>query len=190
MTSLANNYFHDLLDYTTAHTKNDEDAIKMERELQFRLANFFQDNPTPTLLFSQKYSGDVNNNLQKEPLGGPINPLRAGPNNIPTSGYCPDEFPFWNFAEKEHKKENKQDHGTNNDEEIENQNDLVEHFTNENFVDTQIKENFDGSTVIPIIIGVLVIIIVLLGLFFILKKSPKIPPLSTETPGNLFGRFR
>lgn len=187
MTSLAKNYFHDLLDYTTAHTKNDEDAIKMERELQFRLANFFQDNPTPTLLFSQKYSGDVNNNQQKEPLGGPINPLRAGPNNIPTSGYCSDEFPFWNFAEKNKTGQNTgQD--TNN-EEIENQNDLVEHFTNENFVDTQIKENFDGSTVIPIIIGVVVIIIVLLGLFFILKKSPEIPPLSTENPGSLFGKY-
>ena len=186
MTSLAKNYFHDLLDYTTAHTKNDEDAIKMERELQFRLANFFQDNPTPTLLFSQKHSGDVNNNQQKEPLGGPINPLRAGPNNIPTSGYCSDEFPFWNFAEKNKTGQNTgQD--TNN-EEIENQNDLVEQFTNENFVDTQIKENFDGSTVIPII-GVVVIIIVLLGLFFILKKSPEIPPLSTENPGSLFGRY-
>lgn len=188
MTSLAKNYFIDLLHYTNAHTKNDEDAIKMERELQFRLANFFQDNPTPTLLFSQKYSGNINNNLQKEPSGGPINPLRAGPNNIPTSGYCPDEFPFWNFADK-NKTDQKTDQDTNN-EEIENQNDLVEHFTNENFVDTQIKENFDGSTVIPIIIGVVVIIIVLLGLFFILKKSPDIPPLSTENPRNLFGRFR
>lgn len=188
MTSLATNYFNDLLHYTNAHTKNDEDAIKMERELQFRLANFFQDNPTPTLLFSQKFSGDINNNLQKEPLGGFINPLVSGTNNIPTSGNCPDEFPFWTFAEKNNKTDNKTEQDTNydNNEEIENQPDLVEHFTNENFVDTQIKENFDGSTFIPIIIGVVVIIIVLLGLFFILKKSPEIPPLSTE---NLFGRF-
>lgn len=186
MTPLAKNYFHDLLAYTTAHTKNDEDAIKMERELQFRLANFFQNNPTPTLLFSEKYSGIINNNQNKEPLGGPINKLIAGSNNIPTSGYCPDEFPFFNFAEKNNKTDQKTSQDTNN-EEIENQNDLVEHFTNENFVDTQIKENFDGSTIIPIIIGVVVIIIVLLGLFFILKKSPKIPPITNS--GNLFGIF-
>lgn len=186
MTSLAKNYFNELLKFTTAHTKNDEDAIKMERELQFRLANFYQDNPTPTLLFSQQNSGNINNNQQKEPLGGPINPLRSGVYNILTSGYCSDEFPFWDFSKKDNKKQNENEIENEENEEIENEDNLIEKFTNENFVDTQVKENFDGNTYIPIILGIVVTIIVLLGLFFILKKSPAIPSISTE---NLFGRY-
>ena len=177
MTSLGKNYFKELLHYTTDHTKNDTDAIKMERELQFRLANYFQDNPTPTLLFSKKYSGMVDYNDQKEPLGGSINPLRAGENNVPSSGACPPEFPFWSFSEK--KKDKKNENENEKDEKVENHNDLIENFTNEDFKDFGIKENFDGSTIIPIIVGVIVLIVVLLILYFSLRGQ-NIPPISTE----------
>jgi hypothetical protein len=180
MTSVGQNYYKDLLNFSDKHSKNDQDAIKMDYALQKRLSDYFKNNSAPTLLFSKEYSGMIDDGI-KQPLGGPINQLRDGPDNIVGSGFCSQEFEFWDFDKKK----------PNN---IEKQNEIIEKFTNEdynneikeNFINEGIQENFDGNTTIPIIIGISVFIIVMLMLFFLLKGK-KNPPLNTES--SFFGIY-
>ena len=93
--SLGQDFYGNLLNFSTENTDNDQDAIKQNFKLQLRLSDFFRNNQFQTLYNSQLYSGEKTYLDQPAALGGPINPNVGGATNIPGLGIFADEFPFW-----------------------------------------------------------------------------------------------
>ena len=93
--SLGQDFYGNLLNFSTENTDNDQDAIKQNLNLQLRLSNFYRNNQFQTLYNSQLYSGEKTYLGQPAALGGPINPNVGGATNIPGLGIFADEFPFW-----------------------------------------------------------------------------------------------
>lgn len=175
--SIGQRFWEDILQYSTKHTHTDQKAIKEAYDLQLRLNNLAANNPGAILLPSQEYSGIYNNKLEKEPLGGPINPLR---NNIRNNGgeFCSPEFDFQKLGAKKGKNPADDIIVDKNDsiitEDFENvvpqlQNELIEHFTN--------KENFEdggmNTTIILIGIFVLLLICIIIYIYIYLSRNNK-----------------
>ena len=158
--SIGQDFFKDLLHYTNDKTQTDQASIQTDYELQKRLSDFWKNNDKPTLLKSQKYSGEVLLN-KTVPLGGPIN----------FSDGCLTEFPYWSIGNKQSNPEQANiinDDGNDNDNNNDNDNEYIntkEHFT-QNIAN--IKENFNGNTNIVVIV-VILIILLLFVMFFVRK---------------------
>ena len=92
--SLGQSFFQDLLHYSDKHAQDNKE-LETTFALQSRAGSLFKNNTFPTLYKSQQHSGMTNNDGEKNPLGGPINRLVSGTNNLPGTGICSDEFDFW-----------------------------------------------------------------------------------------------
>jgi len=161
--SQGQSFFQDLLNYSDKHSGNSNE-LQTTFALQARAADFFKNNQFPILDKSQKFSGMMDNNGHKNPLGGPINKLVSGTNNLPGTGICSDEFDFWNENKvPSHKNDN-----------LEKQNDIVERYTNtptirENFQEN-FQENFGGNDTWWIILIIVVILLVLVSGYYMYKR--------------------
>ena len=174
--SIGQRFWEDLLHYSTENAKNDEDAIKLTYIYQKRLNNRNANNPGAVLLASQEYSGIINNKLEREPLGGPLNWRRNGIRNKPGSPMCsPDINYFKATGEKERKfdtgdiiidEKNYEKESFENIDSIDSidnevlQNELIEHFTN--------KEEFEGGNKLNLtitIVAIIVIFLISLGIY-------------------------
>jgi hypothetical protein len=169
--SIGQNFFEDILQYSD---KNSKDTTETAYELQARLGIFFKNNGGPTLLKSEKYSGEVGLNGKKEPLGGPINFARNGYGNAPGTPFLSSEFPFWS---------------ANDEFKVENAKNKIENFGNTNvanYVDTNDytsttsnnKEYFSPdedtlSSVLKILIPILILIIIVFCILYIVPQFTK-----------------
>ena len=175
--SKGQDFNNDLLHYTNCNTVNndntlnDEKSIKTAYELQKRLANFWKNNQLSVLLKSQKYSGEVSYNNEPEPLGGPINSSEEG-----------EEFPFWELESKSSNTNEDKNEDTNEDtnedknedtNEDTNEEDKKNNVTNNNvkekFSPLDVKEEFNGGTIVAIIGVILLIIAVIVTQFINFK---------------------
>lgn len=177
--SIGQRFWEDILQYSTEHTNSDQKAIKDAYNKQLRLNDLAANNPGSILLPSQEHSGIINNKLEKEPLGGPINPLRNNIRNI-SGGFCSPEFDFPKLGAKEGKNPADDIIVDKNDsiitEDFENvvdnvpqlQNELIEHFTN--------KENFEdgGMNTTIILIGIFVLLLICIILYIYLSRNNKL----------------
>lgn len=93
--SQGQNFYDNLLNYSTKTTDNNEDAIEQNFNLQLRLSDYFRNNQFQTLNLSKLNSGETTYDGKKSALGGPINPFINGATNLPGTGVMADEFPFW-----------------------------------------------------------------------------------------------
>ena len=161
--SIGQNFFKDLLHYTNDKTQTDKDSIQTDYELQKRLSDFWKNNDKPTLLKSQKYSGEVLLN-KAVPLGGPLN----------LSEECQDEFPYWSIGGNQTNSDIINENENENENDNENDNSDINNNVNENTKEhfTQniygVKENFNGNTTTVII--VVILIILLLSIMFFIRK--------------------
>lgn len=175
--SIGQNFNKDLLEYSDKQTKHhdSEKAIKLTYDLQYRLAHYFQNNDKEILLKSQKNSGMKDEYGKNVPLGGEINFLRHGPDNL--SGTCKglicNEFPFWGTL-NEKKTDDKEDK-----ENFENMDNTIDqpHLMDqpeliENFTMLGQKEHLSGKNTktLTIVIIVVLILLLLMGGFIILYK--------------------
>lgn len=160
--SYGQSFFQDLLHYSDKHAQDNKE-LETTYALQSRAADFFKNNTFPTLYKSQQYSGMMNNEGEKNPLGGPINRLVSGTNNLPGTGICPDEFDFWGKNPVPSHNEEKQ-------------NVIIESYTNT--PNTQIKENFtenfNGDDTWWIILVIVIALLVVLGGLYLYAKKPNI----------------
>jgi hypothetical protein len=164
MTSFGQNYFKDLLNYSDNKTENDTKAIKQNYQLQRRLTDYFANNDKVQLLKSQKFSGEVNLNGDKTPLGGPIDWNLSGIRNVPSNKGCTEEFPFWSFNNKEGNKQKLNKVVTSKP--IEEQKKSVENFTNnEKFTVFNQKEHFEWKQDWTWIIITLIVALILFLIF-------------------------
>jgi len=155
--SLGQSIFQDLLEYSDEHAHKKE--LETTFALQARASEFFKNNPGPTLYNSQKYSGMVGLDDKPNPLGGPINPHRAGTGNLPGVGLCSDELHFWGKDLKPSHEEEKQDI-------------IIEKFTNEPMVEYfGDSSNTGNSSEIPWVWIILISIIVLVILFVYVNRK-------------------
>lgn len=159
--SYGNNFFDDLLNYSDKTTKDDDKSLKQTYELQQRLNNFWANNSLPTLLKSQKFSGETDiTGKEKSPLGGSINPLRPGIRNAPGTPACSDEFDFWNLNDKKHHKKEE-----NNQEDFEIVNNETNTETKENFTNQNIE--YMSNISVPLYVWIIIILVVLLVLILV-----------------------
>ena len=173
--SIGQNFNKDLLEYSDKQTKHNdsEKAIKLTYDLQYRLAHYFQNNDKEILLKSQKNSGMKDEYGKNVPLGGEINFLRHGPDNL--SGTCKglicNEFPFWgtlNDKKTDYQEDQEDQENTIDQPQLMDQPELIENFTM-----LGQKEHLDGknSKTLMIVIIVVLILLALLGGFILYKKS-------------------
>lgn len=167
--SYGQSFFQDLLHYSDEHAK-DNKQLETTYALQSRAANYFKNNTFPTLYKSQKNSGMVDNKGKQDPLGGPINKLISGTNNLPGTGICSDEFDFWGKDPVPSHNEEKQDviiENYRNPQIYEN----VRENIRENFGEN-IRENFnEDSTCWIILITVVILFLILIGYLIYQKKQ-------------------
>lgn len=158
--SYGQSFFQDLLHYSDKHAQDNKE-LETTFALQSRAADFFKNNPFPTLYKSQRYSGMMNNEGVKNPLGGPINRLVSGTNNLPGTGICSDEFDFWGKNPVPSHNEEKQ-------------NVIIESYTNT--PNTPIKENltekFNEDDTWWIILVIVIALLVVLGGLYLYAKKP------------------
>jgi len=171
--SIGQNFFKDLLESSDKITHNDQKAISLTYEKQKRLNNFWKNNDIPVLLKSKQFSGMNNVVGDSEPLGGGINWLRCGTDNLPGSCNhgCPDEYPFWGTT-----KENKHDHKENvenfeniNEVQVQEQPEIIENFTVEDVIGK--KENFSGNTSMILTIILFLILVFGFGGYFFFTRD-------------------
>lgn len=158
--SYGQSFFQDLLHYSDKHAQDNKE-LETTFALQSRAADFFKNNPFPILYKSQRYSGMMNNEGEKNPLGGPINRLVSGTNNLPGTGICSDEFDFWGKNPVPSHNEEKQ-------------NVIIESYTNT--PNTPIKENltekFNEDDTWWIILVIVIALLVVLGGLYLYAKKP------------------
>ena len=163
--SLGQDFYNDLLNYTNENSLNNNNSIETSYELQKRLADFWKNNGLPTLVKSQKYSGETSLYNKSEPLGGPINL---------TEEHNTDEFPFWSMKDTSHKSNTNETIKTSKS--IDNRNETSKSIDNnyqkENFTPVEVKEEFneEGGNIIFIIVMIFIILLLISTLFVLSKK--------------------
>ena len=157
--SKGESFFKDLLDYSDKHSHDKE--LKTTYALQARAADFFKNNQYPTLNKSQEYSGMISNNGEKDPLGGPINKLVSGTNNLPGTGICGDEFDFWGKNPvPSHKNEDEQNVIIENYNSLDGLNNLYSpNSKKENFTENYGNGDSNGTLLTIIIITIILLLI-------------------------------
>ena len=177
--SYGQSFFNDILQFSTKHSHHDEKrALNEAFEIQLRGNDFFKNNFYDVLHKSQEYSGETNlEGTKKVPLGGALNPYVGGTTNIPGSGACAPEFPFWNKNFKPVHRKRDDENSMNKNESLppQPQPKVVENFTNDDSVEkfTVNRENMgdNNNTMLIIIISIAVVVIVII-ILFMMRKSP------------------
>ena len=169
--SIGQNFFNDLLQTSDKITHNDQKAISLTYDLQTRLAHYFQNNEKVVLLKSEEYCGGIDLFGNCEPLGGSINWLRCGTDNLPSSckDGCPDEFDFWGMS-KESKSKIKPDKKENfeNINKVVEQPEIIENFTVDDVLGH--KENFGDITPIVTVVCIILFIGLIILCYFMLTR--------------------
>lgn len=165
--SIGQNFFKDMLHYTDENSKEDH-KVQNAFALQGRACEYFKNNQYPTLYKSQKFSGNVTIDGKPSALGGQINHNESGSGNVPGSGICTPEFPFWNFTKPD--KSNKKEEYKNS---YGDESDKFEFYNKEHFGKSvnDGNNNKKTNTEMWIIISIIVIVLLILSYFFFIRKN-------------------
>lgn len=172
--STGQNFNNELLHYSNKVSDSDKKSLETTYKLQQRLTQFYKNNAGSTLLKSQELSGMVDLIGNTEPLGGHINPLRNGTDNVPGTGLFSDEFPFWKLSNGKNEQKNEQKETFQSTTGIQGTQG-TENFINETLPVTQ--EHFTQSpntnstgTIIYILISLLIIVFLVIMIYQLNKK--------------------
>tara|TARA_B110001450_G_C17556825_1_gene455021 strand:+ start:101 stop:619 length:519 start_codon:yes stop_codon:yes gene_type:complete len=161
----GNNFHGNLLNYANAYNENNDsneyDSLEITYQLQKRLGNYYKNNQSSVLNKSKKMNGLVS---QDE-------------NDVKSCCLDGGEFDFWNVnipqvnkssinIESKENFEEDFEEDFQEDFEEEDSETNIENFTNNKDFFGEIKENFNGSTVLSILVVLFVIGVIIFLNFF------------------------